>query len=108
MAESGQTSTPTPERKGTETRRYPLTSLETPGGDGLVTEAPHEHQTRARVQRTFDPAIVRAAIGASFAKLDPRAMARNPVMFVVEIGSAVTSVVAVSETIRGAGDAGFV
>src|SRR5213595_1704811 len=40
----------------------------------------------------FDPAIVRRAIGDSFAKLDPRQMARNPVMFVVEIGSVLTTV----------------
>src|SRR5258708_11526796 len=40
----------------------------------------------------FDPAIVRRAIGASFVKLDPRQMARNPVMFVVEIGSVLTTI----------------
>ena len=36
---------------------------------------------------------MRAAIAASFRKLDPRLMARNPVMFVVEVGAAVTSVI---------------
>jgi K+-transporting ATPase ATPase B chain len=40
---------------------------------------------------TFEPAIVRAAIVASFAKLDPRVQWRNPVMLVVEVGAAITT-----------------
>jgi potassium-transporting ATPase ATP-binding subunit len=39
----------------------------------------------------FDPAILRGAIWPSFAKLDPRVQIRNPVMFVVEIGAAITT-----------------
>ena len=35
----------------------------------------------------LDPQILRRAAGDSVLKLDPRRMARNPVMFVVEIGS---------------------
>src|SRR5262245_64988477 len=40
----------------------------------------------------FDPAIMRRAIGESFVKLNPRTLMRNPVMFVVEVGSVVTTV----------------
>ena len=40
----------------------------------------------------FDPAIVRPALVDSIRKLHPRTMVRNPVMFVVEIGSVVTTV----------------
>jgi len=40
----------------------------------------------------FDPAIVRVAIRESVKKLDPRVLARNPVMFVVAIGSLLTTV----------------
>jgi K+-transporting ATPase ATPase B chain len=40
----------------------------------------------------FDPALLRPAIVASFQKLDPRLVARNPVMFVVEVGSVLTTV----------------
>ena len=36
-------------------------------------------------------AMVRHAIGEAFLKLNPRAIARNPVMFVVEIGSLLTT-----------------
>jgi len=56
----------------------------------------------------FDRAIMRDAALRSFGKLNPRTLARNPVMFVVEIGSAITTVVAISETVQGRGDAGFV
>src|SRR6266436_9908201 len=40
----------------------------------------------------WDPKIVRAAIPESFKKLDPRVQVKNPVMFVVEIGSVITTV----------------
>ena len=39
----------------------------------------------------FDPKIIRAAIPESFKKLDPRVQVKNPVMFVVEIGTPVPS-----------------
>ncbi len=37
----------------------------------------------------WDPTIIRGAIPASFTKLDPRVQIKNPVMFVVEVGTAV-------------------
>ncbi len=40
----------------------------------------------------FDAKIIRRAIPDSFKKLDPRVQIRNPVMFVVEIGSVVTTI----------------
>jgi K+-transporting ATPase ATPase B chain len=47
----------------------------------------------ARQPRSLaDPAILRRALRESLRKLDPRAMARNPVMFVVEVGSALVTV----------------
>jgi K+-transporting ATPase ATPase B chain len=46
----------------------------------------------------FDPAIVRRAVGDSFRKLDPRQMARNPVMFVVEVGSVLTTILFFRDT----------
>jgi K+-transporting ATPase ATPase B chain len=39
----------------------------------------------------FDRKILRRAVGDSFKKLDPRTQAKNPVMFVVEIGSVITT-----------------
>jgi len=46
------------------------------------------------------------AVGASFAKLDPRHMFRNPVMFVTEVGAAVTTMDVV-RTARSGGDIRF-
>jgi K+-transporting ATPase ATPase B chain len=39
----------------------------------------------------FDPAILKRAAVDSFLKLDPRTVAKNPVMFVVEVGSVLTT-----------------
>ena len=43
--------------------------------------------------KIWDSRLVRAATGESFPKLDPRQMVKNPVMFVVEIGSVLTTLV---------------
>jgi K+-transporting ATPase ATPase B chain len=51
--------------------------------------------SRTTSRRLFEPALVRAAVRASFAKLDPRHQLRNPVMFVVWVGSLLTSVLTV-------------
>ncbi len=60
-----------------------------------------------RASPLFDPPIVRRAIGDSFRKLHPRAMMKNPVMFVVEVGAAMTTVLAARDfAIHDAG-AGF-
>src|SRR5579885_2841629 len=40
----------------------------------------------------WDPKIIRTAIPASFQKLDPRVQVKNPVMFVVEVGSVITTI----------------
>ena len=40
----------------------------------------------------FDPKIIRQATLDSFKKLNPRVQLRNPVMFVVEVGSVVTTI----------------
>ncbi|MBI5721477.1 MAG: potassium-transporting ATPase subunit KdpB [Burkholderiales bacterium] len=44
----------------------------------------------------FDPALVRPALADSFRKLSPRQQFRNPVMFVVFIGSALTTALALA------------
>src|SRR5438477_12959222 len=60
---------------------------------------PPKVRTRPAGSRSlFDPAIMRRAVADSFVKLDPRQMARNPVMFVVEVGSVITTILAVRDT----------
>ncbi len=53
-----------------------------PGGKG---------RARGQARPLFDPAIVRRAVLDSLRKLDPRHQVRNPVMFVVEVGSVLTT-----------------
>ena len=47
----------------------------------------------------FDPAILRSAIKDSFTKLDPRILYKNPVMFVVAIGSLLTTVLVIRDLV---------
>jgi K+-transporting ATPase ATPase B chain len=49
----------------------------------------------AKAHSIFDPAIIVPAIGDSFKKLNPLTLARNPVMFVTEIGALITTVLLV-------------
>jgi K+-transporting ATPase ATPase B chain len=63
--------------------------------------------TQARSTFIWDPGIVRRAIWDSFRKLDPRLMARNPVMLVVEVGSVLTTWRLVQDAITGADGLGF-
>ena len=58
---------------------------------------------RARTISIWDPGIVRQAIADSIAKLDPRVQIKNPVMFIVEIGSLITTIVFVQELVNGSG-----
>jgi potassium-transporting ATPase ATP-binding subunit len=57
----------------------------------------------------FDPALIRPAVLGAFAKLDPRVQWRNPVMFVVFIGSIITTGLWI-QALRGYGEAapGFI
>src|SRR6186713_34424 len=53
----------------------------------------------------LDGGIIRQAMIDAFKKLNPRAMLRNPVMFVVEVGSAFTAFLFVHAVVTGDGDA---
>jgi K+-transporting ATPase ATPase B chain len=55
----------------------------------------------SRKQALFDPALLVPAIGAAFKKLDPRTLARNPVMFVVEIVSVLTTIFFIRDLVTG-------
>jgi K+-transporting ATPase ATPase B chain len=58
---------------------------------------------RARRLSIWDRAIVSEAITDSFRKLDPRTQIKNPVMFIVEIGSLVATIIWIQELVGGAG-----
>jgi K+-transporting ATPase ATPase B chain len=61
----------------------------------------------ARSRPLFAPAIVGSAIRASFGKLNPIALMKNPVMFVVGVGAALTTAFLILDLFRGAGGIGF-
>jgi K+-transporting ATPase ATPase B chain len=65
--------------------------------------------TSAKARSLFDPAILRQAAIDSFKKLTPRRQARNPVMFVVYVGSILTTLLWVQALVgRGEASAGFI
>src|SRR5213595_974472 len=58
-------------------------------------------QKKVNASAMLDPKIVVPAIRAAFAKLDPRLMIKNPVMFVVEIVAALTTVIFLRNLVTG-------
>ncbi|MGO8923491.1 MAG: potassium-transporting ATPase subunit KdpB, partial [Xanthobacteraceae bacterium] len=53
------------------------------------------------VSALFDPKIVVPAIGSAFVKLNPRTLMANPVMFVLEIVTALTTVILIRDLFTG-------
>jgi K+-transporting ATPase ATPase B chain len=58
----------------------------------------------ARKISPWDPEIFRSAVRDSFRKLDPRVQIKNPVMFIVEIGSLLSTFVFVNQLATGTGN----
>jgi potassium-transporting ATPase ATP-binding subunit len=55
------------------------------------------------VSALFDPKIVLPAIGSSFVKLNPRTLMKNPVMFVLEVVTALTTIILIRDLVTGGG-----
>src|ERR1700751_489062 len=55
----------------------------------------------ARRTSVFDRELVLAAVRDSFPKLDPRDQVKNPVMFIVELGSVITTVIFFKQIAQG-------
>ncbi|MET0907313.1 MAG: potassium-transporting ATPase subunit KdpB, partial [Tardiphaga sp.] len=64
-------------------------------------------QKRGASSALLDPKIVLPAIAASFKKLDPRVMIKSPVMFVVEVVAALTTVIFIKNLMSGGEDIAF-
>jgi K+-transporting ATPase ATPase B chain len=62
---------------------------------------------RMPVTALTDPKIVIPAIGSAFAKLNPRTLAKNPVIFVLEIVTILTTIVLVRDLVTGGAPVGF-
>jgi K+-transporting ATPase ATPase B chain len=61
----------------------------------------------AKTRSIWDPQIVRTAAWDSVRKLHPRTMMKNPVMFVVEVGSVLTTARLLVDAVKGRPDLGF-
>jgi K+-transporting ATPase ATPase B chain len=66
-----------------------------------------EQTGQKKINLLGDRKIVSRAVLDSFAKLHPRTMVKNPVMFVVEVGAVLTSIELVKDTMQHAGQFGF-
>ena len=62
---------------------------------------------RMPVSALLDPKIVVPAIGSAFVKLDPRTLIKNPVMFVLEIVTLLTTVILLRDLVTGGENLGF-
>ena len=62
---------------------------------------------RMPVSALFDPKIVVPAIGSAFVKLDPRTLMKNPVMFVLEVVTALTTIILIRDLVTGGANLGF-
>ncbi len=66
-----------------------------------------ETGAQVRKQSLTDGKMIFRAVADSFRKLHPRAMVKNPVMFVVEVGAVLTSVQLIANAARHAGQFSF-
>ncbi len=90
-------------------------TIETTSGDDVADgpvlthvepHPPEDHHAdglKKESKSLFDPQIMKRAVGDSFVKLDPRLMAKNPVMMVVEIGAVLTTVVFIRDFAKSTG-----
>ncbi|MHC5794873.1 potassium-transporting ATPase subunit KdpB [Lacisediminihabitans sp. FW035] len=73
------------------------TVIETPAPE----RKPAPGEEHAPKRSAFTPQQLFAALPGALRKLDPRQMWRNPVMFIVEIGAAYTTLIAIAEPFLG-------
>src|SRR5262245_28294436 len=79
-----------------------MTATLTSGPNAAEPVAPEQRPPKSRrrpsgARSLFDGTIVRRAAIDSLVKLDPRTLAKNPVMFVVEVGSVLTTILFFSD-----------
>ena len=61
----------------------------------------------AHARPLFDPQIIGRATKESFVKLNPAGLLKNPVIFVVEVGAAITTILLAHDIFKGASGIGF-
>jgi potassium-transporting ATPase ATP-binding subunit len=82
-----------------------------PRPSGLVPQAPVSPtlipKKLAQARPLFDPQILRRALKDCLVKLNPITLAKNPVIFVVEVGAAVTTIFLIRDLAASAAGIGF-
>jgi K+-transporting ATPase ATPase B chain len=78
------------------------TQLGTPKRSATEAQSFKIQRRQARHLAVFDPAMVRMATWRSFAMLNPLNMMRNPVMFLVEVGTVLTGIVTIQSILNHA------
>ena len=68
-----------------------------------VHDQAKSERRQSRTSSIFEKKLVLSALGRSLVMLDPRAMVKNPVMFVTEAGAVLTMLIAVLNMMSGAG-----
>src|SRR5688500_3751649 len=63
--------------------------------------------TQSKSASIMDARILVPAIGGAFRKLDPRSLAKNPVMFVVAVVTALTTLLFLKDIVTGGSGLGF-
>ncbi|MBX8799977.1 potassium-transporting ATPase subunit KdpB [Ochrobactrum sp. MR28] len=63
--------------------------------------------SQSKSSSILDAKILLPAIGSAFRKLDPRSLAKNPVMFVVAVVTLLTTVLFIKDIASGGSDLGF-
>jgi K+-transporting ATPase ATPase B chain len=79
-----------------------LTPTQLPDRTELDSQTLKLQRRHTRRLKLFEPALVRMATIRSFLMLDPRNMARNPVMFLVEVGWVLTTLITIESIASGA------
>jgi K+-transporting ATPase ATPase B chain len=75
---------------------------EAPIRDPADAQALKITRRQTRKQRLFEPSLMKMATRQSFIMLNPVVMARNPVMFLVEVGFVLTTIVTIGSIVSGA------
>ncbi|GAA1838803.1 potassium-transporting ATPase subunit KdpB [Agromyces salentinus] len=81
-----------------------MSTITTPPVTDAAGAAPRHPGSSDRAGRgggTFGPRRLAAALPGALRKLDPRVMWHNPVMFIVEVGAALTTAIAIAEPFLG-------
>jgi len=84
--------------------RHPLFGQLAAEASSMQSSTPRKDMA---ISALLDPGILWPAFGAAFSKLDPRTLVKNPVIFVLEIVTVLTSIILLRDMVAGTDRVGF-